>query len=233
MRFNRIKRKRSDEQMEKNVWAVGDIHGCIDHLEKAIEFLHLDNNEDIFIFLGDYVDRGKDPYAVVKRLQELQKKYGERIICLRGNHEQMLIDFCRTADITDWAFNGARETLNSYKKRGKDVKEDLPWFNSLPFYVETENYYFIHAGLKPNIPIEQQNIYDVLWIREEFINSDYKFDKIVVFGHTPFAKAGLTRSGNIGIDTGCFFTGVLTLFNTTKFELYEIKLPVKPLTGEI
>jgi serine/threonine protein phosphatase 1 len=196
---------------------VGDIHGCYKELKQLIVDLE-DNQEynkdtDRLIFLGDYIDRGKDSYQVVQYIKELQKN-NDNVIALMGNHEQMCIDFM-TQNTESWLWNGYGVTLDSYGNYAK-LEKDIEWMKKLPLYYEDEHFVYVHAGINPNKPLKENSDYELLWERENFLYNRTKFDKTVVFGHTPSLtvmggyKPYRTSAGNIGIDTGCVFGGYLT-----------------------
>jgi serine/threonine protein phosphatase 1 len=96
----------------------------------------------------------------------------------------------------------------------------IDFFSSLHLFYETDKFIFVHAGLKPGVPLAQQKKSDLLWIREEFINTDQSLEKTVVFGHTPFASP-LVEKDRIGIDTGAAFGGKLTCVELTEMKFYQ------------
>lgn len=192
---------------EKNgrLLAVGDIHGCyaklVDLMEKVAPAA-----EDRLVFLGDYIDRGSESRQVIEYLLDLKKRL-PRTVCLRGNHEQMLLE-ALTGEIEAvglFLFNGGTATVTSY---GGDLDrlpaEHLDFLRALPLYHEEDEFIFVHAGLRPGVALEEQDPQDLLWIRREFLDSDYDWGKTVVHGHTP--RPGVEfRENRIGIDTGAFF----------------------------
>lgn len=196
---------------------VGDIHGCYKELKQLIIDLK-DNQEynkdtDRLIFLGDYIDRGKDSCKVIQYIKELQKE-NDNVIALMGNHEKMCIEYI-TQNENIWLYNGYQATLNSYGSY-KELIKDVEWMKSLPLYYEDENYVYAHAGINPNKPLKENSDYELLWQREGFVYSRAMFDKTVIFGHTPSQcvaqndKPYKTSANNVGIDTGCVFGGNLT-----------------------
>lgn len=196
---------------------IGDIHGCYKELKQLIVDLK-DNQEynkdtDRIIFLGDYIDRGEDSFKVIQYIKELQKE-NSNVITLMGNHEKMCIDFI-TENKDGWLYNGYEATLASYGTY-KALSKDVKWMKNLPLYYEDENFIYAHAGINPIKPLEENSDYELLWEREGFIYNRAKFDKNVIFGHTPSQlmmggdKPYKTSAGNIGIDTGCVYGGYLT-----------------------
>lgn len=208
----------------ERIFVIGDIHGCYERLKTLLKKLHIKNN-DILIFLGDYIDRGTDSKKVVEEVINLKSQY--HIITLLGNHEKMLLDILqKSLPIEMWLFNGGKTTLLSYGIKKYNISSDLfppehiEFFKSLLPYYEMGNYIFVHAGLKPNIPLGKQSIDDLVWIRDEFIYSDCDFGKVVVFGHTPLAEP-LFLKNKIGIDTGAVYGGKLTCLVLPEKEIIQ------------
>lgn len=201
--------------MEK-IYAVGDIHGCLDKLERMMEEIDPDPENDLLVFLGDYIDRGPDSRGVVDLVLRLRETY-RHTTCLRGNHEEMFLDFILHGENRDlYFFNGGRDTLRSYglspdhPLSERDFPEEhIRFFKSLPYTYETEEFIFVHAGLRPGTPLDRQDRRDLVWIRNEFIFGPCEFGKTVVFGHTPFHQP-FVDACKFGIDTGAVFHGTLT-----------------------
>lgn len=196
---------------------IGDIHGCYHELKRLLRKLKdsgkYNSKTDKLIFLGDYIDRGDNSRLVVKTIRKMQKK-NKNVIALMGNHEDMLINYVAKGNI-DWAYNGANKTLNSYTGFNSEFESDIEWMKSLPLYHQDKNFIYVHAGLDLKKPLSEQTRNTMLWTREEFIYDTTKYNKRVIYGHTPsVAITGLNKpytfNGNIGIDTGCIFDGALT-----------------------
>jgi len=207
------------------IFAIGDIHGCLWSLEKLLNILPVNWGKDLVIFLGDYIDRGPDPRGVIEKILELKKLYGGKIITLKGNHEWMFERFLKGIDIDVFLYNGGGMTLKSYyNKEGylEIPEEHLKFLRELKLYYETEDYIFVHAGLRPGKELKEQSEEDLLWIRESFYFSEYKFSKTIVFGHTPF-PAPLILDDRIGIDTGCVYGGALTAIELPEKKIYQIE----------
>jgi serine/threonine protein phosphatase 1 len=206
--------------------AIGDIHGRADMLEALWEKIqtYIDDSPESMqfhiIFLGDYIDRGSDSQGVIDFIMGLTPQ-GKitRIVTLKGNHEDMML-----GDRASWHMNGGHATLVSY---GIDRFEDIPldhkvWLQNLEIEYETNQFFFVHAGLKPNQPILASNDNVKMWIRDEFLGSDYDFGKRIIHGHTPTKHdpdqdliniddwAPVIRENRINIDTGAVFGGRLT-----------------------
>lgn len=209
-----------------DIYAIGDVHGCYQKLVSLIDRLEIDFRRDQLIFLGDYIDRGDSAYDVVDFLLNLKDLHPE-IIFLRGNHEAMFDGFLSGKDRYTYLVNGGQQTLESYLKQGPDVKgPPIPrrhrrFFEGLSMYHETEEFIFVHAGLRPGVPLEKQKREDMLWIREKFIRSNYNFGKRVVFGHTPFTEP-LVQKNKIGIDTGAVYGNKLTCVRLPALEFIQV-----------
>jgi serine/threonine protein phosphatase 1 len=217
------------------VYAVGDIHGRFDLLTALIERLltdkdaHPDDAETIIVFLGDYIDRGLESKRVLDFLSTGGVP-GFRTIYLKGNHEEAMLDFLDgRSDGTAWLTYGGLETLYSYGVLLKGVPVSTSAVVDLrealraavpPEHVEfmrsgrlthvEGDYLFVHAGVRPGIPLERQSPSDLLWIRDEFLSSRACFEgKVVVHGHT-ICDRPQSRPHRINVDTGAFVSGRLT-----------------------
>jgi serine/threonine protein phosphatase 1 len=216
------------------IYAIGDIHGRSDLLALLLDKITADAAKckdakwRTLVFLGDYIDRGHDSARVVEMLLgELPQGFDAHF--LKGNHEAILLDFLDDPSyLGQWLANGADATFRSY---GMDLEElirkgatpevwrraflaSLPeahrdFFETLELAVAFGDYLFVHAGVRPGVPLEAQDPHDMVWIRAPFLQSDEDFGKIVVHGHTP-AREPVIRANRIGIDTGAVFTDRLT-----------------------
>lgn len=215
------------------VYAIGDIHGRSDLLTELLALIENDAAgagpaANTLIFLGDYVDRGPDSRGVIELLST-NLPPGLATHFLKGNHEQFLLDFLDDPSWLDgWLRNGGEQTWRSY---GVDIDglqdrrappaawreaflEALPaahlrFLTTLELKCVVGDYVFVHAGLRPGVPLDRQVPDDLLWIRYEFLDSEESFGKIVVHGHTP-ERTPVVRPNRIGIDTGAVFSGSLT-----------------------
>lgn len=182
--------------------AIGDIHGEINHLNKLLDKLK-PTKEDTFIFLGDYIDCGENSKVVINKLIELSK--GTNCIFLRGNHEDMLLKILKTKkeeDIQEWVFCGGFHTLQDYGDFTEIFKQHMDFFKKLKLYHLTDKYLFVHGGVRPDKPLEEQDKTDLLWIRDNFIYKKHCLKQKVIFGHTPFYTP-YVEDDKIGINTGC------------------------------
>ena len=187
--------------------------------------IDIDFDTDVLIFLGDYIDRGPSSFEVVEYLVALKKLFPKTVF-LKGNHEEMLENYLSGIDKMTYLVNGGQQTLDSYLSRPRQPddplipQEHLDFFNSLLLYYETENYIFVHAGLRNKVPLEEQNAEDLLWIRNKFIQTKHDFGKQIVFGHTPLPEP-LLQPNKIGIDTGAVYGNKLTCVRLPELVFYN------------
>lgn len=213
------------------VYAVGDIHGRLDLLEELLSRVDADLAQrpvtrPIFVFLGDYIDRGPSSRETIDRL--LQRSELNECVFLRGNHEQLAVNCLHNPRvINQWLRLGGAETLASYgltlghlTNQTKVAELQAAFHRALPrahlnFFREQQtsfacgDFFFAHAGIKPRVALSRQTEQDLLWIREEFLTSKEDFGKIIIHGHTP-THAIEVRPNRINIDTGAYATGRLT-----------------------
>ena len=202
--------------MTGRILAVGDVHGCNHRLRQLLNRIEIDPRTDALVFVGDYLDRGPDARGTIDTLLDI-KATCPNTVFLRGNHESMFLNYYTEGrDEALFLYNGGMSTLDSYglpiaeARRGSGFPENhLRFLSALPLVYETERYLFVHAGVRPGIPLADQTPEDLLWIRHEFIESDEDFGRIVVFGHTPLPEP-LIETNKIGIDTGAVYGGRLT-----------------------
>ena len=215
------------------LYAIGDIHGRADLLAELHGLIRADAKlgpprRRVVVYVGDYVDRGPGSFEVVETL--LGKPLpGFEAVHLKGNHEDFLLRFWTDgSDGELWMMNGGVQTLQSY---GIDVaaalftpdgfdevqrqfrnalpSRHLGFFQRLALRHEAGDYLFVHAGVRPGVPLAEQRDVDLLWIRDEFLKSEETFGKIVVHGHSIRPEPEL-KDNRIGIDTGAYATGHLT-----------------------
>jgi serine/threonine protein phosphatase 1 len=196
-------------------YAIGDIHGCFtklrDLLSRCIE--HCGDSDFRFVFIGDYVDRGDRSRDVVTLLMETQASAPEQIVCLRGNHEDMLLQAALGEDESLWLDNGGDATLGSYgvASAAEIPAEHLAWFKQLPYAISDGQRFFVHAGIMPGVPLQEQTRRVMLWIREPFLLDRRDHGRLIVHGHTPI-EAGLPEllPNRLNLDTGACFGGPLS-----------------------
>ena len=213
------------------LYAIGDIHGRADLLDRVFTRIDADlakapPQSSIQIFLGDYVDRGPASRQVLDLL--IARQTVHRCVFLKGNHETYMIDFGANPSILDdWQRLGGFETLLSYGmtppsiadpaaqiQLAADFQHALPeshrqFLDSLKLSFTCGDYFFVHAGIRPGIPLEKQHENDLLWIRRDFLLCEDDFGKIIVHGHSRMQAPDI-RPNRINIDTGAYATGRLT-----------------------
>jgi serine/threonine protein phosphatase 1 len=213
------------------IYAVGDIHGRLDLLNALLIRIRNDITvrptvRPIYVFLGDYIDRGSASRETIDRLIEHSET--NESVFLKGNHELIAIKCLSDRGLFDqWLGLGGLETLMSYgvlpeaRIGGKQIAElqsafhralpqsHLRFFRNLQNSFTCGDFFFVHAGVKPNVELSRQKESDLLWIRGEFLSSNCEYGKIVVNGHTPTTEIEVATN-RINIDTGAFATSRLT-----------------------
>ncbi len=215
--------------MAADIYAIGDIHGNLDLLQRLLEKIQPDLARDQLVFMGDYIDRGPNPKGVVDYVLGLKRVANpQQVICLKGNHEAMFLNFLQGLDLELFLFNGGISTLRDYWGEDWDHLKHLAlppehrkFFEELCLYYETPDYLFVHGGLKPGVPPAEQDEEDLLWIRGDFIASMEDFGKKVIFGHTPFQQP-LVMPNKIGIDTGAAYGNRLTCLKLPQEEFISV-----------
>lgn len=221
---------------DRAVYAIGDVHGCYDLALALVSAITADIAtlapavRPLIVFCGDYIDRGPRSAEVLSMLVWMRREAPCDVVCLRGNHEDMLIAFLENPHgALAWLAHGGVETLASY---GVLVDPLLPvedqcealraglldrmphshhdLLHRLAIRMVCGDYLFVHAGLRPNVPLDRQSDRDCLWIRHDFLEAKGPFEKTVVHGHTWQSPAPVVTRSRIGIDTGAYQTGVLT-----------------------
>ena len=200
--------------------AVGDIHGCLDQLNALMTQVAPTLGDQV-IFLGDYVDRVPASSSVIDYLIEFGRALPATVF-LRGNHDQMFADYLDGHEPTIFLMNGGLKTLISYQNNGQwpIPSSHRAFLEALLNFYETEDYIFVHAGLRPGIPLAEQDITDLLWIRREFATSDYDWGRTVVYGHTPLETPHLTET-RVGLDTGCVYGRLLTCCDVHTRQIWQ------------
>lgn len=211
------------------LYALGDVHGCTDQLRELHDRIASDLDarpidDWRIIHLGDYVDRGPDSRGTIDFLIERQAE-DRRVLCLRGNHEKLFARGLEGGRMRElWLRFGGDETLQSYgvalpdflrsygaegSAEGIIPNEHRIFLESLPDEFRAGDYFFVHAGIDPELPLSEQNVEAKLWIRAPFLESDQEFEAIIIHGHTPGPKVEV-RANRIGIDTGAVLGGELS-----------------------
>ena len=217
---------------DTRVYAVGDLHGCADLLVRMHYHIRADAagstaKRKVVVYVGDYVDRGPDSRQVIEALVSTPLEGFEQVT-LCGNHDAWMLQFLDDESIgMPWLFNGGGATLLSYgiglaggtprsrlAQAQEELRANLPaghrgFLQKLQTMHREGDYLFVHAGIRPGIPLAEQTEEDLLWIREGFLDSDADHGMVVVHGHT-IAPEPEVLPNRIGIDTGAFATGRLT-----------------------
>jgi serine/threonine protein phosphatase 1 len=213
-------------------YAIGDVHGCLDLLEEMLAKIAGDNKarkpaRTTIVFLGDLIDRGPHSSEVVERLRSYRPDFA-KVVFLMGNHEEVLLRILsgETDILPDWLRFGGAECARSYGLDPVDLetrepdsalrllrraipKEHLKFLSSFADTASFGKYLFVHAGIRPGVPLSKQSAPDLRWIREPFLDDSSDHGRIIVHGHT-ISEAVDERSNRIGLDTGAYWTGVLT-----------------------
>ncbi|WP_027552863.1 metallophosphoesterase family protein [Bradyrhizobium sp. Cp5.3] len=216
------------------IYALSDIHGCAHLLEQMFAVIDADMSNSrpyraIEVFLGDYIDRGPDSRRTLDLL--IRRSRRRNTVFLKGNHEayftSVLDDPSR---VSDWFGFGGLQTMMSYGlSASPDLSKDqqsglvrelasamppqhIAFLRQLRPTFTCGDFFFVHAGVRPGVPLSEQRESDLLWIRDEFLQSKKRFGKYVVHGHTPVRQAELLEN-RANIDTGAYATGNLTLLS--------------------
>jgi len=223
--------------------AIGDIHGCADLLPNV--FAAIDHHiartaptRALHVYLGDYIDRGPASRQTIDLLIERSRRHES--IFLKGNHEAFLFEVLQDASrLEAWKQYGGFQTLMSYgltpslrpDREEQDalvqaLRHAMPdhhrrFLGNLRSSFHCGDFFFAHAGVRPGVPLRHQREEDLLWIRDEFLQSEEDFGKFVVHGHTPVPKPEI-RPNRINIDTGAFATGILTLLTIQGEQMFAI-----------
>ena len=217
----------------RRIYAIGDIHGRLDLLQTLLGEIERDaaaapDLDKTVVYLGDYVDRGMKSRQVIDHLLD-QPLPGFQAVHLGGNHEAVMLKFLADAGIGPvWLRLGGDMTLFSYgialaatdatpesiEEARATLRDRLPrrHFRFLRRLQRTHtvgDYLFVHAGIRPGVPLDQQEAGDLIWIRDKFLASKADHGKVVVHGHSPVRQVQF-RDNRISIDTGAYATGRLT-----------------------
>jgi serine/threonine protein phosphatase 1 len=212
-------------QEGRRIYAIGDIHGCDVQLGNLHEVIAEDLatrpiEEPLLLHIGDYVDRGADTAGVLQRLLRETPIPGVPVINLLGNHDETMLHALSgdRAAATDWLFAGGAPALQSYGIDPDSPRESWPeqvppehleFLRRLALTYRDGGYFFVHGGVRPGVPLEQQAREDLLRMRQPFLYSEMSFGAVVVHGHTP-VRDPVVRHNRIAIDTGAVFGGKMT-----------------------
>jgi serine/threonine protein phosphatase 1 len=217
------------------IYAIGDIHGRYDLVKVLLELVLKDwrarspERRPLLIFCGDYVDRGPQSAETVEAMVWLQRRSDVQPCFLKGNHEAAMMRFLdNPLDAAGWLRFGGVETLQSYGVRAPAADDPraclrardlllqrmpsshLRFLERLELMLVVGDYAFVHAGVQPGTDLKSQREEDLLWIRQEFLEDEGPFEKIIVHGHSWADAQPQVLPHRIGIDTGAYATGVLS-----------------------
>ena len=181
--------------------AITDIHGELKKLESVLSKIDV-RDDDTFVFMGDYIDRGPDSKGVVEKVIEIKEKFNT--VCLIGSHEYALLHAKQDEyyNFLFWNYGGP-ETVKSYGGRFENILQTHgDFYRNLQFYYLTDKYLFVHAGIDPSYSLEDQSETDLVYIRSAFYRNKHNLPQKIIFGHTEF-DAPLIQEDKICIDLGC------------------------------
>lgn len=217
--------------MRERIYAIGDIHGRLDLLRALLIAIEVDASgrapmSTRVVILGDFIDRGPDSMKLMSIFAGMKSS---RVVVLKGNHEAALVDALRgDHDAMDlWMAYGGDATLRSFGVTETEIDPDdsralielarkiiprnlVEWLEKLPVFYRRGPYYFVHAGVRPGVPLERQSVDDQLWIRDEFTQSTDDYGAVVVHGHSVNEDGVIFCANRIGVDTGAYRTEVLS-----------------------
>ncbi len=211
------------------VYAISDIHGEDNKFRELLKLLRL-KKTDILYLLGDYIDRGNQSKEVLDTIfLLLENKFDVR--CIRGNHEQMLLDVLNGNDVSDevaWLKNGGSTTLDSFSTSEviRIPQKYTDFLNSLPYYLEYKNYLLVHAGIDMTIEDPLTETHSLLWLRDwkRVYDRNWIKGRTIIHGHTPMKASFLLSQENISndvicIDNGAFMRGMKEMGGLCAFNL--------------
>jgi serine/threonine protein phosphatase 1 len=214
------------------VYAVGDIHGRLDLLDRLLEKIELDSDnrpkvKTYIVFLGDLIDRGRDSAAVVERLRTYSPAFAKPIF-IAGNHEEVFLRVLagEAPILKEWLSFGGAECVQSYGLDPDELgrldpreaiehlrravpKAHVDFLDSFADTFRFGSYLFVHAGIRPGVELLDQDQFDLRWIREPFLSSREEHGFVVVHGHTIVPEIE-EHANRICIDTGAYYSGLLT-----------------------
>lgn len=216
----------------QRIYAVGDIHGRLDLFADLLlriedDLVGREDTATTLVVLGDFIDRGPEAARLIEVF--MSERSCDRLVVLLGNHESALLDALRgDFDALDmWVAHGGTATLESFGVRRETVEQAdsrsllalvrsaipahvIDWLTGLPLSHRVGGYFFVHAGVRPGVPLARQSPDDLLWIRNDFTDSDADHGAVVVHGHTVEEPGIRIEANRIGVDTGAYRTGILS-----------------------
>jgi serine/threonine protein phosphatase 1 len=225
------------------IYAIGDVHGRLDLFNLLLDRIRRDVEKSALeapptlVLLGDLIDRGPESAGCIERAITLESEGWCDVHALKGNHEEAVLLFVEDHEVgPNWVQHGGDATLQSYGvniseagtgKGWAGVREaflpvfplrHLEFIQKMKLWLEVDDYLFVHAGVRPGLPIERQAATDLLWIRQDFLAVEIPYPgRVVVHGHTPTREVNMKR-WRIGIDTGAYASGILTAVRLRGYE---------------
>lgn len=238
----------ADSAHFRRLIAIGDIHGKLDMLNQLLESV-APTAEDRLVFLGDYVDRGPDSCGVIECLQKFQEAFPQTVF-IRGNHDQMFLDalvelgarhgsclrdlsasfrkLVPDGDLDLFLYNGGSATLHSYAN--EVPADDIAFFEATRLWWRQDPFIFVHAGVAPDVPLEEQDPAYLLWERHAPPGRD---GVIHVVGHSPTRGKPRAEPGRFWLDTGAVFGGTLTACDVLSQEFWQVSPGGQCTTGKL
>ena len=208
--------------MRTVTYAIGDIHGRLDLLQGLLAQVEADAVDRgaaaKVVFTGDYVDRGPESRGVVARIMAGPGRADDSFVPLRGNHDDLFVAAVTRGDVVpDWAWTLYTHTVESYgltvralAGRDAELRRHAAYLTSLPLTHDDGTHLFVHAGIRPGVPLDRQDPEDLTWIREDFLDFEGRLPRRVVHGHTIMGDRPVVTRNRISIDTGAYRSGILT-----------------------
>jgi serine/threonine protein phosphatase 1 len=220
---------------ENKLYFIGDIHGCVDTLKKMLNEIIIPNKNDTVVFLGDYIDRGKNSKGVLDELISYRKNKQFKSVFIRGNHDDMLLKSVYNPWlIPQWLKNGGNTTLADFNVKSPAQIDDeyINFLKSTRFYYTTDEYVAVHAGMnfKRNNPFDD-NV-SMLWKRNKEVHTDIINNRKLIVGHTPVSLKDAQKSistNKIMLDGGCVYSkqlphlGLLLCFDAKKKTIHYLR----------
>ena len=240
-----------DIPLGKRIYAIGDVHGRDDLLTKMIDLISADNSartkaECEVLLLGDVIDKGPSSAKVVQRCLRYTE-LSDRFKVLKGNHEAVLAAILAgkmNDGLDDWLKMGGDATLRSWRIRedvilgaGKALlramRNAIPptvaaWMSSLPTHYQCGRVLFVHAGIRPGVPITRQKEHDLLWIGDDFLDSSVDHPLLIIHGHRIYEDGPEVLNNRIGLDTGAHRTGTLTAIGLEARKRWFLQAHIAP-----
>lgn len=231
--------------MKSVTYAIADVHGRLDLLDRLLDTIESDaadrNAAAKIVFTGDYVDRGMDSFGVVERLIAGPRRATDTFVCLRGNHDDLFAKaVARSHHLPEWVWLLFWHTIASYgvdrdalHRNDGSLRRHAAFLSALPLTHDDGTHLFVHAGIRPGVPIELQAEEDLLWIREAFLEHTGPLPRRIVHGHTIMGDSPVVTGNRISLDTGAYRSGILTAAVIDGTELSFLQAVGEPDRGAI